>query len=279
MSYDWLLLERAYAGLDTPERITLLTVNGTGVTMWDGPPADTARALGDERWLWQPIGYPSATLNMLASRQAGEQELVRQILLHPGKIVLAGYSQGALITGTVWRDHILNPTGDLHHRLGDVSAIIHWGDPMRCPGIARGNQFAGLPMPSNLDGQTTGGIAGPDCLTAEQTPDFLLSFCNNGDLYAAAPVGADPWHAESEVGKVEKLIYDIIQQATFLDVMAVAGEILKAVFMPMAYLIPLIQAIANGILFFGAGMNAPHYHYPIDGAVGYLRQRSAAILA
>jgi len=275
VSYDWLLLERDIAGLHSPQRINLFTVNGTAVTMWDGPPADTARALGDEQWLWQPIGYPSATFPMLPSRKAGEEELVRQINLHPGKIALAGYSQGALITGTVWRDRILNPAGDLHHRLSDVVAIIHWGDPMRCPGIANGNTFAGLPMPRELDGVVTGGISGPDDLTPEQTPDFLLSFANDGDLYACSPQGLDH---QSPAGKVEKLIYDFIQEVTFIDVMAIAEEILKAIFVPLTNLIPLIQAIINAGLFFGAGMAAPHYHYPIDGAVAYLRQVADRVL-
>ena len=272
MSYDWLRLSNDLNGIRTPDRINLFTVNGTGVTMWDGPPADMARALGDERWYWQPVGYPSATFPMLPSRQAGVTECVRLIKLFPGKIVLAGYSQGALITATVWRDHILNPDGELHDRLNDVVAIIQWGDPMRCPGIANGNVFAGQPMPKFLDGAVTGGIAGPDCLTAAQTPDFLLSFANDGDLYACAPTGPNPWTNEAAVGKVEKLIYDFIQQATFVDVMAIAEEVLKVAVIPTSYLIPMIHAVMNAGLFFAAGMNAPHYHYPIDGAVAYLQQ-------
>lgn len=243
--------------------------------MWDGPPADTARALSNEQFRWQPIGYPAATFPMLPSRREGEEELVRQINLHHGKIALAGYSQGALVTGVVWRDRILNPQGDLHHRLKDVVAIIHWGDPMRCPGIANGNKFAGQPMPAELDGQVTGGIAGPECLKPQETPDFLLSFANDGDLYACAPVGLDPWGNEAEVGKVEKLVYDAVQEFDMNDVVAIAEEILKVIFVPMVYLIPLIQAITNGVLFFGAGMDAPHYHYPIDGAVAFLRQVAA----
>jgi len=278
MSYEWLCLENDYAGLSTPERINLFTVNGTAVTMWDGPPADTARALSDEQFLWQPIGYPAATYPMLDSRRAGEEELVTQINMHHGKIVLAGYSQGALVTGVVWRDRILDPQGDLHHRLKDVVAILHWGDPMRCPGVANGNKFAGKPMPKQLDGQVTGGIAGSDNLTPEQTPDFLLSFVNDGDLYADAPCGADPWNNPSEVGHAEKLIYDVIQQATVVDLFAVFAEVVEAVFIPQVYLMPLIQAIMNGILFFAAGIDAPHYHYPIDGAVNYLRQVAAKTL-
>jgi len=279
VSYDWTCLEADYAGLQRPQRITLLTVHGTAVSMWDGPPADTARALGDEQFYWQPIDYPAATFPMLPSRRAGEAELARQVRLHPGKIALAGYSQGALIVDAVWL-RIWDPNGDLHDRLKDVVGVCTWGDPMRCPGIARGNEFSGQPLPQLLDGQVTGGIAGPDCLTPEQTPTYFLSWALDGDLYAAAPTGADPHNGnEADVGKVEKLIYDVVQEVTFPDIMAVAEEIIKVIFMPFVYLIPLIQAVINAGLFFAAGMAAPHYHYSTDGAVKFLQQTATTALA
>jgi hypothetical protein len=85
------------------------------------------------------------------------------------------------------------------------------------------------------------------------TPDFLLSCALDGDLYAAAPVGASPWTAESSVGKVETNIYDIIQQATFLDIVSIAKDLL----MPIG----TVEGIFNALLFFGAGTNAPHWQY------------------
>ena len=278
MSYAWSCLEADYAGVQRKDRITLLTVHGTAVSMWDGPPADTARALSDEQFYWQPIDYPAATFPMLPSRQAGEEELARQIRLHPGRIALAGYSQGALIVDAIWL-RSWDPAGDLHHRLKDVMAICTWGDPMRCPGIARGNEFSGQPMPTELDGQITGGIAGPGCLTEEQTPEFFLSWALDGDLYAACPTGGDPHNGhEAEVGHVETMIYDLVQEITFPDVMAIAEEILKVIFCPFVYLVPLIQAVINAGLFFFQGMGAPHYHYDPAGAVRFLQQTAAKVL-
>jgi hypothetical protein len=90
----------------------------------------------------------------------------------------------------------------------------NFGDPMRCPGICRGNQLAGLPVPKLLDGFTTGGIAGTGDLTAAQS-DLVFSCNNDGDLYGAAPVGDDPWHKISGVGKDEEMIFNLIQN--FLD--------------------------------------------------------------
>jgi hypothetical protein len=257
---------------------TLFTVNGTGVPDPFGPgfPADVARALNkvaDGMWVWQPVGYPAAVFPMGPSVKAGCQELRTQINRYAGKIVLSGYSQGALVVDKVWRDDILNPGGVLHHRKDDVVAIINFGDPMRCPGIANGNKFAGQPVPQKLKGYTTGGIAGPGNLTEEQTPDFLLSFANDGDLYASAPTGDDPWHHETEVGHDERIIFDIVQDTTAESVLAIAEEAAELLAKPLVQVLPLVQAIISGMVFASQGTNAPHWTYDAGPAVRYLIER------
>lgn len=279
MSYAWSCLERDYAGLARRERISLITVHGTAVSWQDGPPAELARAVGDEQFNWLPCQYPAETFNMLTSRRAGEAEVRRRIATTPGPFMLAGYSQGALVVDVAAARDVLDPAGELHHRLPDLAGVITWGDPMRTPGVARGNLIAGQPLPRELDGQITGGIAGPDCLTPQQTDALnLVSFANDGDLYCTSPTSLDPWHHMPEVAHIEKLIYDVIQEVTVADVWAIAEEILKVIFCPFVYLIPMIQAIWNAGMFFIQGMAAPHYHYPIDGAVTFLRQRAAEVL-
>lgn len=254
---------------------TLYTVNGTGVPDPFGPgfPADLGRMLERSApglFYWQPIGYPAAVYPMRPSVHAGVDELVTQIDRHPGRIALCGYSQGALVTNTVWRDEILAPGGRLHHRKDEVIALITYGDPMRCPGIARGNAYARQPVPKKLNGQTTGGIAGPDCLTAEQTPDFFLSFANNGDLYATAPVGDNPWETQTEVGHNQTLIYEAVMEFDGRDFLGLAKELTQVATVPMVNLVPLIQAIWNGLTFFGQGTRAPHWTYDIAPALRYL---------
>jgi hypothetical protein len=256
---------------------TLFTVNGTGVPDPFGPgfAGDLGRALGetaDGMWVWQPIGYPAATFPMGPSVRAGRAELCAQIDRYPGRIALSGYSQGAMVVDVVWRDDILDPAGSLHHRLDDVVAIVNFGDPMRCPGIANGNTFAGQPLPHNLDGFTTGGIAGPGNLTAEQTPEFLLSFANDGDLYASAPTGLDPWQHETDVGHDERIIFDIVQDASAAAVLAIAAEVGEVLEKPLQQVLPLVQAITNGALFAGQGVQAPHWRYDIGPALRYLTE-------
>lgn len=218
---------------------------------------------------WFPINYPAALYPMAWSVQAGRETLVGAIRSAPGPIVLCGYSQGAIVTGVVWAQDILAPGGVLHNRLGDVLAVFNFGDPLRCPGIANGNLLAGIPLPIDLDGVVTGGIAGPADLTPAQTPALFYSFALDGDLYASAPVGPDPWTAEAPVGRVETSIYDVVQQATAIDVAAIAADLLC----PVA----LVEAIINGLTFAAAGANAPHFRYGpyVPTVVAKIRQLAA----
>lgn len=280
-------------------RPLFVSVNGTGVPDPFGPgfSADIGRALANpwnylvgEFWGspaerlynvfdWQPIGYPAAVTPMGPSVLKGRAEVNLQISRRPlgTPLFLSGYSQGAIVTGQVWAYDILDPKGLHHDRLKDVHGIIQFGDPLRCPGIAHGNEVAGFPAPTNRDGQMTGGIAGPADLTAAQTPDFLLSCALDGDLYAACPVGSNPWgksifggSKESDVGRVETNIYNIIQKTSVMNIFSIA----KDIFAPIGS----VQAIVNGLTFASAGMNAPHWQYApfVPPMVGWLLERGRA---
>ena len=271
MSYAWSCLERDYAGFARQERINLITVNGTAVSWEDGPPADLARAVSDEQFQWLPAAYSGATFPMLPSRREGEAEVRRRIATNPGPFILSGYSQGALCVDVVARN-LLNPADDLHHRLPDLLGVVTWGDPMRCPGIARGNIIMGEPVPRELDGFVTGGIAGAENLTPEETAALnVISFAHDLDLYTSAPVGLDMANLP-EVGHIENMVYQVIQEITVADVWAIIEEVAKVIFMPFVYLVPIVQAIYNAGLFFLQGLNSPHFTYTIDGAVKFLQQ-------
>lgn len=252
--------------------LSLFTVGGTGEGGPTDPnqfPVQVAAGLAPSGWQivadkldgiatipparWFPINYPAALYPMAPSVQAGRENLVAAIRTAPGPFVLCGYSQGAIVTDVVWSQDLLADTGVIHDRLTDVAAIFNFGDPLRCPGIANGNLLAGIPLPRNLDGVVTGGIGGPADLRPEQTPGFLYSFALDGDLYACAPVGADPWTAEAAAGRVETGIYNIVQQATVIDVVAIAED--------LATPVGTVEAIINGLTFAAAGANAPHYRY------------------
>jgi len=224
-----------------------VSVNGTGVPDPFGPgfSADIGRVISDpwndiyaqfmgpqvaNKYDWQPIGYPAATFPMGPSVDVGREEVVRQISMRPvgTRLALSGYSQGALVVDETWRDEFIKPSGRLHNRLDDVVAIVNFGDPMRCPGICNGNLRAGFPIPGELDGFTTGGISGPDDLKPEETPDFLMSCNNPGDLYGSAPVGDSPWTKQTGVGHDETMIFNLVQFFNGTNLLALTEEAMKA---------------------------------------------------
>lgn len=276
----------------------LITVNGTG----DPDPASTAGFSGmlgsmvggvnpweivadqiagtqpdTPPWQWQPIGYPAAVFPMNPSVQNARAQIVAalggpassfyQAPVYPsGPFALSGYSQGALVTGQVWAQDILSPTGVLHHRLPDCMSVVNFGDPYRSPGIANGNVYQGIPVPGTLDGAVTGGIAGPLDLTVTQTnqPNSLgnpvvMSFALPGDLYASAPVGTNPWTAEAQAGIVGTSIYSLIEAGSFVSFISIAKDLLVP--------IGTVEEIINGITFAAAGTNAPHWQYGNQGCV------------
>lgn len=269
---------------------TLITANGTAVPNGDGFgfPADLARALeelADGMWVWRWLDYPAATFPMGPSVDVLIAACVAMIKATPGKIVLAGYSQSAIAMAYVWRDHIRNPNGDLHDRLDDVGAVIAWGNPVRAPGVAHGNELAGVPVPGKLDGHTTGGIAGPNCLTPEEClhpvtgKPIVLDFANFGDLYAAAPVGDTPWVKETVVGHNETLIYEAVLNFDGHDLLALAAKLAEVMMQPLAQILPLVQAIWNGLTFFAQGMRAPHWTYDAGPAVRHMLNLGARLQA
>lgn len=277
--------------------ITYLGVSGTGASWEVGYPAETGFALTDpaliakgecfgkpfgKNWNFQGVGYPAAVFPMRPSVLQGWDEVVRLLLevWTSGKFVLSGYSQGALVVCLVWLHEILNPQGRLHHRLNDCLGIFTYGNPMRAPGIAYGNTLLwGHDIPGEEDGHVTGGIAGPANLTAAQClfPEghFLagqpavFDFANPGDIYAAAPVGKGE---RSIVGEDMSLIFENVMDFNGQDLLAWAQKLFEIIFMPWEQFWPLCQAIWNGIRFFAAGMDAPHWRYDSAPLTRYLDQ-------
>ncbi len=241
-----------YLKPDPSVKATLFTVHGTGVTMWDGPPADTARAV-ENVYRWQPIGnYPARPFPMGPSVDLGRAELVRQINLNPGPFAMAGYSQGAIVTSQVWKYDISNPRGILHHRLGDVRKIVTWGNPMRQAGKAYGTT---LPAP----GPGAHGIA-DDLLT--DTPDFQRDYAHQGDLYT---------DCEGESGENKTAIYKIVMgQRVLSGADSILAQVLELVANPGPGTMALYRSILDAGMFFSKG-TGPHVNYNIQPAIDFLR--------
>lgn len=276
----------------TVNRPVFVSVNGTGIPDPFGPgfDADIGRAFQINPWaimanefdglappppppvFWAPAAYPAAVFPMKKSVQAGVVSVDAQVLQwhEPGQqLFVGGYSQGAIVVGLWYLTYVLPENGIRHDRLPDLArgGVINFGDPLRAPGIANGNKVLGFAMPKKLNGVTTGGIGGPTVLTPAETPDWYLSCALDGDLYAAAPIGDNPWTAEAGVGKVETGIYNAVESGSILDFLKIALDVGAP--------ISTVKAIYNGLKFASAGMNAPHWQYgPFVGpAINWILDR------
>lgn len=269
--------------------LTLFTINGTNFGPGPANPEDpgqypvqVALALLPSEWSgvaaslagvappaslinWIPIPYEATIYPMGASVNDGIAKLKAAILGCPVGTpkAVASYSQGSLPWSTVWRDHILNPAGDLHAYLDDFVACVNWGNPMRCPTIpANGNTYAGWAQ------QTGGGISGTNDLTAAQTPSWWLDFADPNDLYTDSPVG-------TAAGTDEELIYNCIVSTSFGGTLAgllvVLEQLVKQFSNPWKEIVGIATAIYNGLRFLAAGPGAGHYTYRIGPAISYMQ--------
>lgn len=194
-------------GIPLPGRRWLFTVHGTGQPDPLGPglPADTARAVLD-LYAWQPIGnYPAATWPMWPSIEKGVTELVAQIKDRVGPadtLSLAGYSQGAVVTGQVLKHHIMDPAGDLHGHLGRVRKVVFWGNPMRQRGIQAFDEWIHPLAPAD-----THGILTEDLLEGLDTAPFeTRDYAHKGDMYAC--------NTDDQAAEYKRAIAKIVMRAT-----------------------------------------------------------------
>lgn len=250
-------------------------------------------------WLWQPIGYPAAVFPMQPSVNNARAQIQialgasapssdvaddyesnpYEATMYPsGPFALSGYSQGAIVTDSVWALDVLPEDGVLHNRLADCQSVVNFGDPWRSPGIANGNSYQGIAIPGTEDGAVTGGIGGKLDLTPQQTnypnqfgDPVVMSFALPGDLYASAPVGQAPWTSEAPAGIVGTSIYSFVLSGSFLKFVEIAGDLLLPV--------GTIEEIINGLRFFAAGTAAPHWQYGNQGCVAAAAQYLTAVAA
>jgi hypothetical protein len=226
---------------------------------------------------WAGVSYPGAAFPMWPSVAEGIQKMASLIASTPGTFAMAGYSEGAIVSCRVWRDYILNPNGQLHDRLNDIIGHLSWGNPLRCPTIANGNVLANIPIPGSRDGFATGGISGPDDLTSWQTMPWHIDFAHEGDLYTDCPVGLDPWSNEAPPGAMETAIYKLVAEGNITgrdSLLLAIGELLTQ---PFEEIVPLIEALINGIQFLGNMNTHNDYTETMVHAADWLTARGRQI--
>jgi hypothetical protein len=238
-------------------RPVLFTACGTGVPWWVGPDADTARGVED-KYKWQPIGYPAQPFPMNPSVQSGRDELVNQFELHRDRVekhgaAMIGYSQGAIITGECWEFDVKPADGRLHWAKDFITKACTFGNPMREAGKVWADPGAD-PAP-----MTSHGIA--DQLMVD-TPDWWRNFAHKSDLYT---------DVEGQSGEDKTAIYKIVMGArVFEGPDNLLAQFLELAQNPIPEAIAMFKAVIDAGLFFIRG-TGPHINYDPTAAIAYLR--------
>jgi hypothetical protein len=227
--------------------------------------------VADGQWYVECVGYPAITTPMLPSATIGGHNLgvaVRSFAdafkvafgFYP-PICVVSWSQGTMAVNIWWTTEVLPENGTSHYLMPYIYRSYEYGQPWRAEGISIGDDRAGLPGPGKLYGKATAGVGGTKYnLTSAQTliaaPDgvnVINGFNNKGDLYGAAP------SPSTQAGQVEAGFADMIFRGT-VSIKSLGSDLFK--------IIGDVEAGFNVLKFFGAGSNAPHYHY--EQAMGWV---------
>lgn len=242
-------------------RPMLFTVCGTATSWWNGPDADTARAV-ESRYRWQPIGYPAQPIPMARSIAAGKAELTRQMDVWRDRIessgmALAGYSQGAIVVSELYLDEIRPPSGRLHWAAPHIRAAVTWGNPCR----ERGKVWPDAGGPPSKPGR--GGVTP---VLMNDTPSWWRDYAHAGDLYTDSP--------DDESGENRTAIWQIIRNGNLISgpdslirqVIELTGTTDAS---QTAELIGAAKAMIDALVFF-ARRTGPHLNYSTAEAVDFL---------
>jgi hypothetical protein len=246
-------------------RPLLVTVCGTGVPWWIGPDADTARAL-DGKLLWQPIGYPASPFPMGKSIAAAHTECRVQFnraevgFMHRQRIerygvVLAGYSQGAVVISELWENDIKPESGVLHWAKDHVLKAVTWGNPNREQGKVWPDG-GGSPMAS----LTSRGVSSRGM---KDTPDWWRNYAHTGDLYACA----EPGDAQQDKNAIWQIVRDL---NLFTGPDSLLAQVIELSALPIPRTIAAFTALIDAGMFF-AKQTGPHVNYGIGPAIDFLR--------
>lgn len=213
----------------------------------------------------ESVGYPAITTPMLPSAMIGQHNLGMATKAFADEFYSAfgfyppiawiAWSQGTMAADLCWSVDVLPATGYLHYLQPYIWRNYGYGQPFRCEGVSDGDTRAGLPGPGTLYGKPTAGVGGKTYNLTEaqalvKAPDgvnVIQGFNNKGDLYGAAP------SPSTSAGKLESSFAALIFKPGIVNIIHIGGDLFDVV--------GDVEAAYNTLKFFGAGANAPHYHY------------------
>lgn len=186
------------------ENITVFEVGGTNMVGYTGleeSPSTVRGLVQSDNVTWKVVPYP-ATIPFRPSWEQGVDTLIDMINETPGRFILVGTSQGAIVTSLVY-DQLR--TGSLTARRGDLLAGFTFGNPMR---------EAGHTFP---DGYDPGG-QGIQSFHLSNTESLWWDMANRGDVITSSPKG--------DTGMWLAALVDLINDHP-LDVGELAGLLIR----------------------------------------------------
>jgi hypothetical protein len=246
----------------------LYTINGAGVTEWDGYPADMARVLTpDVVWnpifkqfwgvtpptpyaYWQPLGYNSQPAPMKPGLDGGTAEFVRQLTdVHPtGTFAVVAYSEGAIIAADVL-DILRDPSSPIAHRYQDLKAVVCWGNPRR----EQGNVAPGCIDPGGF------GIVVPNTV---DTPDWWYNFANGPSVPGAGGWDLYTTCSGAKPGSVELKDMRDVWQTVYSGSPGAIAKLIGSSLLPWNW-VGAFKAIGAAGSFFGSS-TMPHVDYNVS---------------
>jgi hypothetical protein len=207
--------------------------------------AQIAQGVNPRQVEWVPVAYAAAAYPMNVSVATAVNRTVSMILANPGKIFLAGTSQGAYVTSQLWREFT---TGRLVSRRADLVRIYHYGNPLRQAKMFRGTR--------NPGGH---GCAAANLRLTNTDPAVVWEFANPGDPVAI--------QFDDQKGTWAASFFGILNQNA-TSVSTLAAQISTLLLKPnanLSTLVSLINDLINNMLNQTGKHNAYQNFFPFGG--------------
>jgi len=251
-------------------RPIMFTVEGHTSGMFDGPVAETAKALEKEGICHhQPIGYNNGPIPF--DNASGVRELARLIsapemdnlVPFPAGTpwALGGFSQGGIVISDFYFDY-LAPGKPLAWRTPDLKGVLAYGNPCR-----QTDSVANWARPLI----TKSGTHGLDPIRRFGLPGYPSKPDNWVDVYREGDIFAE--NGDDEASQMEAAVYEAVARGEgFSNSYCLAAKLSRLFNQPVETVLAIIIACVTGLNFLCD--NRPHYSpYDISGGLNWMRDR------
>lgn len=253
----------------------IFTVNGFVGNMWQGPQAETGRALSDQGFhlaYFQPIGYNAAAFPLSIGVDSAVAEIKRQFVIHlagegyPGEqpmqhILFSDWSEGSIAATLAYLHSYRGDDGwppvDMwkgRTTFGNPYRQAHKWAPSKGPFAVPDPGGSGIGGDGNNFG--TGGLP--------ETPEWQRDFAHRLDMYTCCP--------DDDTGEAIRIVFDFAltqwntSHGLFADLVTFLSGLAEHTLKQLG---GLFGAITTAISFYSGGTR-DHVNYTPQASIDYL---------